>query len=711
MNIKNCQRISMKILSVILSLIMIAGLLFTILNFGTAKVSAASNVTLADLQAKFPAGKYWNHAGSSTNNPDGYTSTPCTHHGNCSKYGYNGWCGCNSFGSSIQCFGFANKLAYDAYGSLYTSWSTTSLSNLKAGDVIRYKNNGHSIFVTGVLGDTITYGDCNSDGHCKIRWGVTISKSTVAATLTAVYSAPSELSTNDSYVDLGTDFYALILNTKCWMPIENNNSNIVLGRENRTKSQLWRFEKQLDNSYKIISLADNKVIDLCNFGNTDGTNIQMCGSNDSDAQRWFFKKYNGAYTIIPKCSQNGAMDLTNNDSTYGTNIQFFTQNNTSAQIFSVYKIDNIIEYLSCNVGDVFNSLIINTNHWKPIENNDGSNVVLGTENFSKSQLWRFERQGDNSYKIISLADNKVIDLTNYGSDDGTNIQMCVSNDEPAQRWYIIENNNGYSLIPKCSQNGAMDLDGNKSEDGTNIHFWTYHGKEAQTFTIYQIDSVPQYLAKDFGNDFIALIKHTTSNKPVENSNDNIVLNTENHSKCQLWKFERQSDNSYKIISLVDNKVIDLTNYGSDDGTNIQMSVSNDEPAQRWYIIENNNGYSLIPKCSQNGAMDLDGNKSEDGTNIHFWTYHGKDSQTYTIEIIDNVNLYLNLLVLIGDVNNDGDVTIDDVTLIQKYIANISELDSEQLKTADVTGDGDISIDDVTTIQKYLASMIAAFATE
>ena len=162
--------------------------------------TGSSNMSLADLQAKFPAGKYWNHAGYSYNRPDNYTSTPCTHHGNCSRNGYNGWCGCNSFGSSIQCFGFANKLAYAAYGSLYTSWSRTTLSNLKAGDVIRYKNDGHSIFVTGVNGNTITYGDCNSDGHCKIRWDVTISKSTVQSTLTAVYSAPSVL-TIDGGVD------------------------------------------------------------------------------------------------------------------------------------------------------------------------------------------------------------------------------------------------------------------------------------------------------------------------------------------------------------------------------------------------------------------------------------------------------------------------------------------------------------------------------
>ena len=32
--------------------------------------------TIDGLKAKFPEGKYWNHAGSASNNPDGYTNTP-----------------------------------------------------------------------------------------------------------------------------------------------------------------------------------------------------------------------------------------------------------------------------------------------------------------------------------------------------------------------------------------------------------------------------------------------------------------------------------------------------------------------------------------------------------------------------------------------------------------------------------------------------------
>ena len=45
--------------------------------------------------------------------------------------------------------------------------------------MIRYRYNTHSVFVTKVTADTITFADCNWDGHCKIRWNVTIPKSSI----------------------------------------------------------------------------------------------------------------------------------------------------------------------------------------------------------------------------------------------------------------------------------------------------------------------------------------------------------------------------------------------------------------------------------------------------------------------------------------------------------------------------------------------------
>lgn len=137
-------------------------------------------LTLEELMEKFPEGKYWNGG-----DPDSWTDTPCTHHGSCGKYGWNGWCGCNSFnGQSIQCMGFAEKLGFDATGysprenanGWKTVYSSSAINTLKAGDIVR--RNGHSMYVTAVDGDTVTVADCNAiNKSCNIRWGVTKTKS------------------------------------------------------------------------------------------------------------------------------------------------------------------------------------------------------------------------------------------------------------------------------------------------------------------------------------------------------------------------------------------------------------------------------------------------------------------------------------------------------------------------------------------------------
>ena len=169
--------------------------------------SSNAPLSLSQLKEKFPNGKYWNHAGNpgkenSKNNQDGYTSTPCPKHGVVGTRQQT----CNGFAPagtqlSWQCMGYAEKLGYDSTGynprnnsnGWNTSTNSTALNNLKAGDIVRYKNNSHSIFVTAVNGETVTYTDCNSDNHCIIQWGKQISKSALKSSFTYVRSAPKQL--------------------------------------------------------------------------------------------------------------------------------------------------------------------------------------------------------------------------------------------------------------------------------------------------------------------------------------------------------------------------------------------------------------------------------------------------------------------------------------------------------------------------------------
>ncbi len=160
---------------------------------GIALMSATH--IMDELRQMFPAGKYWNHAGMSGNNAEGWTNTPCDHSkttSTCNHYVRNGqnW--------SSQCMGYAHELAYLYYGSDPINQprrtDKDAVDILIPGDVVRYRNNTHSIFITAVNGEDITFTDCNWGNKCIIRWDVHITKSKLKETFTNVRLAPGDRS-------------------------------------------------------------------------------------------------------------------------------------------------------------------------------------------------------------------------------------------------------------------------------------------------------------------------------------------------------------------------------------------------------------------------------------------------------------------------------------------------------------------------------------
>ena len=59
--------------------------------------------------------------------------------------------------------------------------------------------------------------------------------------------------------------------------------------------------------------------------------------------------------------------------------------------------------------------------------------------------------------------------------------------------------------------------------------------------------------------------------------------------------------------------------------------------------------------------------------------------------------------LTGDLNSNGVIDIDDVTVLQRSLAEFVVLTDEQLKAADMNSDGSVDINDATEIQRKLAA--------
>jgi hypothetical protein len=96
--------------------------------------------------------------------------------------------------------------------------------------------------------------------------------------------------------------------------------------------------------------------------------------------------------------------------------------------------------------------------------------------------------------------------------------------------------------------------------------------------------------------------------------------------------------------------------------------------------------------------------NEDGTLTLSYIYEPIDLDKSEIEIIYDD-------VMIGDVDLDGELSIIDATMIQKYLASIKSLNEKQLYAADIFGNGEIDISNVTFIQKYLAEVENAFPAD
>ena len=402
--------------------------------------SGSVRMNLNQLRNKFPAGKYWNHAGNpgagnSVNNQDGWTNSPCPRHKTVGTSAQT----CNGFNPgggqlSWQCMGYAEKLGYDATGlnprsQWTTSSSSSSLNNLKAGDIVRFKNDGHSIFITGVNGDTVTYTDCNSDGHCVIRWGATISKSTLRSSFTYTRISPVEIPWGNDVCYCTTDYAGNYLCT--------SNSTLLIRTGHGTG---YGVVGEIPGGATVyVSKADGAWAHVT-YGGLSGYSSMAYLSRISDPE--------------PAVIEGEEM----------------------ASGYSRVLPDG--EYLI--------KLASDTSYFLDLDGTDvpaasGTNVHLyHTDNgyIGACDMWTLS-YSDGFYTNEQKGTNLALDLSGGSRQQGANVQGYEGNGTSAQKWAIKSAGNGSYILQAKVSGMAVDVDGGVFSIGTNIQVWSENGSNAQ----------------------------------------------------------------------------------------------------------------------------------------------------------------------------------------------------------------------------------------
>lgn len=139
--------------------------------------------------------------------------------------------------------------------------------------------------------------------------------------------------------------------------------------------------------------------------------------------------------------------------------------------------------------------------------------------------------------------------------------------------------------------------------------------------------------KNLGDEFIARVQNKSSKKYFTAVGNNVEGAEKKDGNSQLWKFVRLSDNSYKIISLVDDRALDVDDFGAGGGgTNVQIYNNWDCTAQRFYIYDIYGSYYIKPVCTD---MVLD--MSQTTNNLEVWG-RGEDWAPQKFDIQKTTNI-------------------------------------------------------------------------
>ena len=140
-------------------------------------------------------------------------------------------------------------------------------------------------------------------------------------------------------LDLGSEFYGYIFNPGLDRYITNDGGNVSSRSYSSSgaQKQIWKFTRQSDGSYFIISqLNGNDSLDVQEFGATPGTNVRAYPRNGCTAQRWYILRTQepGKYVLTAVCTQC-VLDISDNSSAEGENVQMYEFNGTGAQLFQI----------------------------------------------------------------------------------------------------------------------------------------------------------------------------------------------------------------------------------------------------------------------------------------------------------------------------------------------------------------------------------------
>jgi rhamnogalacturonan endolyase len=433
---------------------------------------------------------------------------------------------------------------------------------------------------------------------------------------------------------------------------------------------------------------------------------------------------------------------------------------------SVFMIQNVNSKLYLEVANGLAEAGANVQQW-------------GASETGAWNTWRVLSAGDGYYYLYSQLGDTITYLldVDYGSTaDGTNIQIFTDTKADAQLFKFVKNDDGsYYILTKSSNDAsALTVADSSTGSGANIVQSTLTNADSQKWTLTQvqpagctIDTSYTYQLKNVNS---GLYLEVANGLAEDNANVQQWTVTD-IGDWNTWKLVSAGNGYYYFYSLLgggDTFLLDVNDGKSASGTNVQILQANQTSSQLFKLVANPDGsYNIVTKASKDKcALDVDAHSTEVGANVSQYTSKNATNQQWILEKVspvvqdttatttttvattntttvttttskpstavvttttttatqpsDSSNTTVTTTTtaqpsdssstteistpngIVGDVNQDGEVDSRDLLILKKYILGISDKDLSM--NYDVNGDSSIDAVDVLTLKRILLKL-------
>ena len=405
-------------------------------------------------------------------------------------------------------------------------------------------------------------------------------------------------------------------------------TEIQLYTDNRSGAQQFMLFKNSNGTFRIMNLANGKMIDAKGGSQANGTQIQQYEPNNSAAQNWsLVKNADGTYTLTSTVNSRKVLDVSGGLMRNGRKIQLYESNNSIAQKFFLEEV---------SVPDLSGTIMLRPVSSQrmaaaPAGNSTGNANLEMTKAEAGNNYQKFivEKADHGYYTLKDKATGKALDVAGASKKPGANVQLYTPNGTNAQKWRIIKNSDGtYTLHSRLRSDLTLTVQRDGSFEGANLYLNTRQGLTNQKFHVTE----PEEL--NTANISVWIENARNSDRVLTKSGRELVSGDLTLADSQKLKIEPVhvdgvKDGYYVRLVAPDGLVVDIQGGMAKNNQNVRFYEWNGSDAQIWHIVENADGTSSI--CSKkNSRMNIDvTNSSVDyNANIQVFMNNGAAAQKW-----------------------------------------------------------------------------------